>query len=93
MRLGGFAGIRVEFSGGEAILIVMTVEEIRRLPIEEKFRIMEMIWEDLSRNEESVSSPAWHEEELKATTARVAEGEEEALDWAEAKATLRSERK
>ncbi len=31
----------------------------------EKLRVMEVLWSDLSRHEEQLDSPAWHEKVLK----------------------------
>jgi hypothetical protein len=50
---------------------------------------MEILWDDLSRNEAEFESPAWHAEALRETTERRARGEESLLDWDEAKAKLR----
>jgi len=59
----------------------MTAQEIRTLPIEEKVRIMEAIWEDMrGRYEEA---PISHEvlDLLKERQARVERGEARLLDW------------
>ena len=50
---------------------------------------MEAIWEDLSCEDESIDSPAWHQEALQETENRIKSGEEKILDWKEAKAVLR----
>ncbi len=61
-----------------------------RLPRPEKLRLMEALWTDLSVVEEDYESPAWHESALRETEARVASGEEQQVDWAEAKRRLRT---
>ena len=58
----------------------------------EKLQAMEAIWEDLSRNEANVESPAWHEQVLKEREARLKSGKESPLDWETAKKRLRSRR-
>jgi len=63
--------------------------EIKNLSKEEKLRVMEAIWEDLSRDEEAVESPDWHREALQETKSRVNSGEEAAIDWHQAKNDLR----
>jgi len=46
---------------------------------------LEAIWQDLSRNDEELESPAWHKDELAATEARVKAGKEKFVDWEQAK--------
>lgn len=61
-----------------------------QLPLQEKLRLMESLWEGLSRQEGSEwASPAWHAEVLTQTERRLAEGAEEVLDWERTKADLR----
>ncbi len=67
----------------------MSVLEIRKMPRLEKWRLMEALWEDLSRDEAEVESPAWHADALRETAERVARGEERVLDWKQAKKELR----
>ncbi|BCX47507.1 addiction module antitoxin RelB [Haloferula helveola] len=65
-------------------------EEALRLPRPEKLRLMEALWTDLSLVEEDYESPAWHELVLRETEARLAAGEEQQVDWDEAKRRLRT---
>ncbi|MGO9587958.1 MAG: addiction module protein [Limisphaerales bacterium] len=67
----------------------MSALEIQRMPRQEKLRLMEALWADLSRDEAEVESPAWHADALRETSERVARGEEKILDWEQAKAELR----
>ena len=71
----------------------MSALEIQQLPREEKLRLMEALWADLSRDEAEVESPAWHADALRETAERVARGEEKVLDWERAKAELRKGKK
>ena len=59
--------------------------EIRKMPLSQKIRLMEMIWDDLRRESEDFESPDWHRIELEATEARRKAGLEEPVDWDEAK--------
>jgi hypothetical protein len=68
----------------------MSLAELHQLPNVEKLRIIEALWEDLAADETSVESPAWHWEELKKTGERLRKGEEEVLDWKDAKEELRA---
>ena len=56
---------------------------------EEKLQAMEAIWADLSKDTAAVESPPWHEDVLKDTQNRLAAGQEQILDWSEAKQQLR----
>jgi hypothetical protein len=67
----------------------MTIEAVRKLPRTEKLRLMETLWEELSRSETEFESPAWHGKELAETERRLAEGKEQVLDWDTAKKRLR----
>ncbi len=70
----------------------MTVQEqISQLPRNEKLKLLESIWSDLSTPDSDFESPSWHEAELEKTEKRLSEGLEEALDWNEAKKRLRNE--
>jgi hypothetical protein len=68
----------------------MSIESLRQLPRTEKLKLMETLWEELSRPDNEFESPAWHAEELAATERRLAEGKEQVLDWDTAKDALRS---
>ncbi len=63
--------------------------EIKQMSREEKLRIMEALWEDLTSEDQSVQSPAWHESLLQETELKVEAGQEKILDWKEAKKALR----
>jgi hypothetical protein len=65
------------------------LEQAMGLPRPEKLRLMEALWTDLSLVEEELDSPRWHEDALRETEARVAAGEEQQVDWDEAKRLLR----
>ena len=71
----------------------MTIQAVERLPRSEKLKLMEALWEDLSRPDNEFESPAWHAEELAATERRLAEGKEQILDWEAAKQELRNKSK
>ena len=60
-----------------------------QMTIAEKLRALEAIWADLSRHEEKIESPAWHEQVLKDRDERVASGKESFVNWEAAKSELR----
>ncbi len=63
--------------------------EIKHLSREEKLRVMEAIWEDLSREDDEVESPYWHQKALQETEQRFNSGQEKIVDWKVAKKELR----
>jgi putative addiction module component (TIGR02574 family) len=67
----------------------VSIAELRKLPAAEKLKIIETLWADLAQDDESVSSPAWHEEALRKTEAEFAAGRIEVLNWEDAKKELR----
>lgn len=63
--------------------------DIGRLSRDEKLRMMEALWEDLSRDERQVESPEWHREALQEAEKRFDSGQESMMDWQDAKRELR----
>jgi hypothetical protein len=66
--------------------IALPLHQMSRL---EKLSAMEVLWEDLSRDEKALESPVWHETALRETEARVAAGAEKPVEWERAKKELR----
>jgi Putative addiction module component len=67
----------------------MTIEAVRKLPRNEKLKLMETLWEDLSRPDSDYDSPAWHGKQLAETERRLATGREQTMEWETAKKKLR----
>jgi Putative addiction module component len=63
--------------------------EIEKMTLEEKLRAMEALWADLTRNEQNIQSPPWHEQVLKEREQRVESGQEKFQSWEDAKRELR----
>ncbi len=63
--------------------------EIQNLSKEEKLRVMEAIWEDLSKDDDQIESPDWHLQVLQETDQRLRSGQENIVDWQDAKKELR----
>ena len=55
--------------------------------------LMEALWEDLSRDEESLESPAWHAQVLAEREKSIEDGSAEFLTVNEARAELKKSRK
>ena len=64
--------------------------EIKQLSREEKLRVMEAIWEDLSTEDELIESPEWHKDALQETERRLSSGQEKIMEWQDAKKELRN---
>ena len=45
----------------------MSALEIQQLPRQEKLKLMEMLWAELSREEAELESPTWHADALRET--------------------------
>jgi putative addiction module component (TIGR02574 family) len=66
----------------------MSIAELRKLPLREKFQILEVIWDDLSaRMEEMAVSPAVREL-LDSRLERIANGSTEVHDWDSVKVSI-----
>ncbi len=50
-----------------------------------KLDLLETIWDDLSKNDEAVESPAWHEHILNERRESIAAGTAQHSDWSESK--------
>jgi hypothetical protein len=62
---------------------------LHEMTMSEKLRVMEALWEDLSRNSDALESPAWHEAALNERKARVATGKTSYMNWERAKKEIR----
>jgi Putative addiction module component len=62
-----------------------------RMTLAEKLRAMEAIWADLSRNEEQIQSPDWHEGVLRERDDKLKSAGELPVDWETAKTQLRDQ--
>ena len=66
----------------------MSIGEIQQLPLSEKLRIMEAIWEELRNHADEVAVPEWHKDLLDARRKAVDESREEILEWDDVKHSL-----
>jgi len=64
------------------------LDEILKLSIPEKLKLMDALWEDLSDTPSEVVLPEWHREELERTAERRKAGLEEPLSIEEARHRL-----
>ncbi|MFP4010420.1 MAG: addiction module protein [Spirochaetaceae bacterium] len=69
---------------------MITSADIENMSREEKLRAMEVLWQEISKEDPALESPEWHGEVLEQTRSRVSAGTEQVVDWGEAKRRLRS---
>ena len=62
---------------------------LNEMTLEEKFMIIEKIWDDIIHNTPDFPSPRWHEDVLKEREIRLMTGREQLIDWEDAKRLLR----
>lgn len=68
----------------------MTTADIAAMPVAEKLKLMEALWDSLcTQTDKSVESPQWHAAALKQAEDDLAAGTVCFVDWAEAKEQLR----
>lgn len=66
----------------------MTIAEVKAMPIGQKFRIMEALWQDMQEHFEAMPVPDDVKKLLDGRRARVARGETSLLNWDVVKAAL-----
>jgi hypothetical protein len=68
----------------------MSTIDIAQLPVAEKLKLMEALWDSLSVNADGgYESPAWHEQTLKQSEGNLTAGTAHFVDWTAAKEQLR----
>ena len=68
-----------------------TTIDLQEMSTPDKLRLMEALWQNLSKTASAVNSPEWHGEILAERDRLTASGEETFLDWEAAKKQLREE--
>ncbi len=66
---------------------------IENMSTAEKLQAMEDLWVSLSQNEAELDSPAWHAKALSQTEMRFNAGQEQPVEWTDAKEKLRQSNK
>lgn len=67
---------------------MITKEQIREMPMDQKLRLMEYLWDDILANGDQLESPDWHRGELEDAQKRYEAGLERPIPWEEAKRQL-----
>jgi hypothetical protein len=80
----------LETSGYAISVLVMPVDlPLKDMTFTEKLHLMEVIWDDLTRDPDKLSSPEWHREVLEERRASAESGKGQFSDWAAAKDDIR----
>jgi putative addiction module component (TIGR02574 family) len=66
----------------------LTPGEIRQLPITERLRLIEEIWDSLDSEKENLPLPEWHKAELDRRIAAYDANPESARSWVDVKADI-----
>ena len=69
--------------------MVALQEELKKLTHAEKLETMEFLWGELSRDEDSLESPAWHADALREAEEDIKFGRAKFIDWEEARERIR----
>jgi len=69
----------------------MTTIDIAELPVAEKLRLMEALWDALRAQADHAVVPAWHQEVLAQRVQRLDSGVEAITPWAQAKERIRAQ--
>lgn len=62
--------------------------DLKEMTTEEKWRLWEELWTDLTKNEADIDPPVWHGDILEERDRLIESGEEEFIDWEVAKKEL-----
>jgi len=62
---------------------------LSQLTFEQKLGLMETLWEELTRDEKKLKSPAWHKTVLKDREEAFSTGKVTASDWDQAKKRIK----
>jgi hypothetical protein len=72
------------------ITIVTSTLPLGKMSMEEKLRVMELLWDDLCNKAAGMASPAWHEDVLAERDEMQQRGKDQFQDWEAAKKDIQS---
>lgn len=61
---------------------------LEKMSTEEKIQTMEIIWNDLCKKADSISSPSWHEKVLHNREEGIKSGDDKFVDWSKSKKNI-----
>ncbi len=69
---------------------MLPIAELGALPLHEKLRMMEALWDGITPQESELEVPQWHKDLLNERERLVQEGEAKFIDWEVAKEEIRA---
>jgi putative addiction module component (TIGR02574 family) len=69
---------------------MIEIAEIRELPLHEKLRLMEALWDGITPDEVQLEVPQWHKDLLDDREEAIRAGTAEVIDWETAKQQIRN---
>lgn len=63
--------------------------DLKGMSVKEKLRLMELIWQDISSDEEHIEVPKSHKDQLDKRAKMVQEGKAEYIDWEQAEKEIK----
>lgn len=69
---------------------MIALSELRDLPLDEKMRMMEALWDGISPQEVNLEVPQWHKDILDQRQQLIQEGKAKFIDWEIAKQQIRA---
>ena len=82
-------GILVIESSEFTVVFVSLALPLKKMSRDEKLRVMEALWADLSKDDDRFESPAWHAQALRESARAVRNGKAKFSDWEIAKKRIR----
>lgn len=68
---------------------MIALAEIRDLPLHEKLRMMEALWDGIAPLEQELDVPQWHKDLLDERQQMIREGKASFIDWETAKKQIK----
>jgi putative addiction module component (TIGR02574 family) len=68
---------------------MIALAEIRELPLHEKLRMMEALWDGISPQEAELEVPQWHKDLLDERGQLITDGKAAFIDWETAKRQIK----
>ncbi len=68
---------------------MISAADLKEMSLEEKLRLMELIWQDISFEEEQILVPESHKDQLEERVQMVREGKAEFIGWEKAKKEIK----
>lgn len=68
---------------------MIAVAELRDLPLHEKLRLMEVLWDGIAPQEAELDVPQWHKDLLDERERLITEGKATFIDWETAKKQIK----